>query len=229
MTAIERESETKDGGTLMLKEMKMRSIKNVLPISLCLIAIGIFGLYFCRIEDDVVGQYVMTGFFGLSCALGVFFPCKAVAGGFQKDLIKKLKAEGGSALKIAEDDYQIAKEICAGVKAGHIYLFSTRNARSQALRLDQIAWAYTYRKETRKKGAVTVTYMVKICMVNQEKEEIDSKDEAMCHLILDYLQQTLPGVFIGYSEGLENLYNNQHNEFMRMRREKEAKAAGNGQ
>ncbi len=175
----------------MLHDMRMQSIKNVVPFSLLMIAMSAIGFTVCKIDDDIVGQYVMWGIFGLFGAMGVFFVIRAVTGGYQQKMIKKLKAEGSMALQAAEEDYRTAREVCAGVKAGRTWLFCTRSPFSQIFRLDQIAWAYAHMTVKRRNGLATNrTYCVKVHMPDGTEEEIACKDEDMCQLILNYLDKT---------------------------------------
>ena len=209
----------------MLHEMRMKSILNVLPLSFVMVAMSAAGFLFCKVDDDIVGQYVMWGVLGLLGAMGVFFVIRAVAGGYQTRVIKKLKDEGGTALQAAEEDYRRAREVCAGVKAGRTWLFCMRGAFSQIFRLDQIAWAYVHMTEKRRNGfAISKTYRVRVHMLNRTEEEIECKDENMCQVILKYLNDTLAGVFIGYSKELMQLYQSGNDDFMRLRREKEARS-----
>lgn len=148
---------------------------------------------------------------------------KALTGGYQRKLIKTLKAQGEMELERADLDFSSAFEPTKGVRIGRSYLFDCSSAKTKVIPLRQIAWAYTHQTNHQKYGrTVSTTYNTMIYTEDKKLHQLVIPSKAICDQIMNDLSQKCPAGIFGYSDQLKHLFNKNYDEFTRMRRQKEA-------
>lgn len=148
---------------------------------------------------------------------------KALTGGYQKKLVKTLKAIGEMELERADMDFESAFEPCKNVKIGRSYLFDCSKAKTEVIPLRQIAWAYTHQTNHQKYGrTVSTTYISMIYTEDKKLHQISIPNKESCDKIMGDLSQKCPAGIFGYSDQLKQMFNKNYEEFTRLRRQKEA-------
>lgn len=86
---------------------------------------------------------------------------KALTGGYQRKLVKALKAQGEMELERADADYESAAEPTKGIRIGRSYLFDCSGAKTDVFALRHVAWAYTHQVNHQKYGrTVSTSYSI---------------------------------------------------------------------
>lgn len=153
----------------------------------------------------------------------IFMLIKALTGGYQRKLIKTLKAQGDMELERADVDFSSAFEPTKGVKIGRSYLFDCTSAKTKVIPLRQIAWAYTHQTNHRKYGrTVSTTFNSMIYTEDKKLHQLVIPSKDICDQIMDDLSKKCPAGIFGYSDQLKQMFNKNYDEFTRMRRQKEA-------
>lgn len=148
---------------------------------------------------------------------------KALTGGYQRKLIKTLKAQGDMELERADVDFSSAFEPTKSVKIGRSYLFDCTSAKTKVIPLRQIAWAYTHQTNHQKYGrTVSTTYNTMIYTEDKKLHQLVIPTKAICDQIMDDLSKKCPAGIFGYSDQLKQMFNKNYDEFTRLRRQKEA-------
>ncbi len=142
---------------------------------------------------------------------------KALTGGYQKAMVKALSAGGDMNIQMADSDYQASGEILRDIKIGKRYLFSTVNAKTLAIELDKIIWAYTHETQHKKYGrTVNTTYMIMLYTDDKKKESISIPTKEGCQSFLQNLSASNSAIIIGYTGQLMNLYQKNYPEFIHL-------------
>lgn len=148
---------------------------------------------------------------------------KALTGGYQRKLIKTLKAQGDMELERADLDFSSAFEPTKGVKIGRSYLFDCSSAKTKVIPLRQIAWAYTHQTNHQKYGrTVSTTYNTMIYTEDKKQHQLVIPSREICDQIMNDLSQKCPAGIFGYSDQLKQMFNKNYDEFTHLRRQKEA-------
>lgn len=148
---------------------------------------------------------------------------KALTGGYQRKLIKTLKAQGEMELERADVDFSSAFEPTKSIKIGRSYLFDCSSAKTKVIPLRQIVWAYTHQTNHQKYGrTVSTTYNTMIYTEDKKLHQLVIPTRAICDQIMDDLSKKCPAGIFGYSDQLKQLFNKNYDEFTRIRRQKEA-------
>lgn len=179
-----------------------------------------------RTEDELRAHLLGSiSFLLLSCAALILLA--ALSGVFQWKARRILRAEGPVGRQVAESDYNMAGELCKGVRGGRHYLFCYRRMQPQILKLNRIVWAYpwsvTYRNESADVTYKTI-YKVMLYTDYRKIEMIRCKDGKMCDAIMEYLADAAPTAMLGYRSEWKYLYQNAYEEFMQMYQEKKMTA-----
>lgn len=172
----------------------------------------------------IFNSCIFTGIGILLLFISIYMLIKALTGGYQKAMIKALSAGGDMNLQMADSDYQTSRGIRRDIKIGKQYLFSTVNAKTLAIRLDKLIWAYTHETQHKKYGrTVNTTYMIMLYTDDKKKESISIPTKEDCQAILHHLSDSNPGIIIGYTEQLMNLYQKNYSEFIRLCKDRQLK------
>ncbi len=148
---------------------------------------------------------------------------KAMTGGYQRKLIKALKAQGDMELERADVDFSSAFEPAKGIKIGRSYLFDCSSAKTEVIPLRRIAWAYTHQTNHQKYGrTVSTTYNTMIYTEDKKLHQLVIPSREICDQIMNDLSQKCPAGVFGYSDQLKQMFNKNYDEFTRLRRQKEA-------
>lgn len=155
--------------------------------------------------------------------IALFMLIKALTGGYQKKLVKALKALGEMELERADSDYETASEPTKGLRIGRNYLFDCTSAKTEVYPLRQVAWAYIHQIDHKKYGrTVGTTYSVMLYTEDKKQHSLAVPGKSACDQVIDELSKKCPAGIFGYSDQLKQLFNKNYDEFTRMRRQKEA-------
>lgn len=155
--------------------------------------------------------------------IALFMLIKALTGGYQKKLVKALKALGEMELERADSDYETASEPTKGLRIGRNYLFDCTSAKTEVYPLRQVAWAYIHQIDHKKYGrTVGTTYSVMLYTEDKKQHSLAVPGKSACDQVIDELSRKCPAGIFGYSDQLKQLFNKNYDEFTRMRRQKEA-------
>lgn len=153
----------------------------------------------------------------------VYMLIKALTGGYQRKLIKALKAQGEMELERADADFESASEPTKGIRIGRNYLFDCSGAKTDVFALRQVAWAYSHQVNHQKYGrTVSTTYSIILYTENKKSHQLTMPSKAASDQVLDELNRKCPAGIFGYSDQLKQLFNKNYDEFPRLRRQKEA-------
>ena len=153
----------------------------------------------------------------------VYMLIKALTGGYQRKLIKALKAQGEMELERADADFESASEPTKGIRIGRNYLFDCSGAKTDVFALRQVAWAYSHQVNHQKYGrTVSTTYSIILYTENKKSHQRTMPSKAASGQVLDELNRKCPAGIFGYSDQLKQLFNKNYDEFTRLRRQKEA-------
>ncbi len=153
----------------------------------------------------------------------VYMLIKALTGGYQRKLIKALKAQGEMELERADADFENASEPTKGIRIGRNYLFDCSGAKTDVFALRQVAWAYSHQVNHQKYGrTVSTTYSIMLYTENKKSHQLTMPSKAASDQVLDELNRKCPAGIFGYSDQLKQLFNKNYDEFTRLRRQKEA-------
>lgn len=153
----------------------------------------------------------------------VYMLIKALTGGYQRKLIKALKAQGEMELERADADFESASEPTKGIRIGRNYLFDCSGAKTDVFALRQVAWAYSHQVNHQKYGrTVSTTYSIILYTENKKSHQLTMPSKAASDQVLDELNRKCPAGIFGYSDQLKQLFNKNYDEFTRLRRQKEA-------
>jgi len=148
---------------------------------------------------------------------------KALTGGYQRKLVKALKAQGEMELERADADYESASEPTKGIRIGRSYLFDCSSAKTDVYALRHVAWAYTHQVNQQKYGrTVSTTYSIILYTEDKKKHQLTMPSKTACDQMIDELNRRCPAGIFGYSDQLKDLFNKNYDEFTRLRRQKEA-------
>lgn len=155
--------------------------------------------------------------------IALYMLIKALTGGYQKKLVKALKALGEMELERADSDYETASEPTSGIRIGRNYLFDCTTAKTMVYPFRQIAWAYTHQVNHQKYGrTISTTYSIMLYTEDKKQHTLGMPGKAMCDQVIDELNRKCPAGIFGYSDQLKQLFNKNYDEFTRLRRQKEA-------
>ena len=153
----------------------------------------------------------------------VYMLIKALTGGYQRKLIKALKAQGEMELERADADFESASEPTKGIRIGRNYLFDCSGAKTDVFALRQVAWAYSHQVNHQKYGrTVSTTYSIILYTENKKSHQLTMPSKAASDQALDEINKKCPAGIFGYSDQLKQLFNKNYDEFTRLRRQKEA-------
>ncbi len=153
----------------------------------------------------------------------VYMLIKALTGGYQRKLIKALKAQGEMELERADADFESASEPTKGIRIGRNYLFDCSGAKTDVFALRQVAWAYSHQVNHQKYGrTVSTTYSIILYTENKKSHQLTMPSKAASDQVLDELNRKCPAGIFGYSDQLKQLFNKNYDDFPRLRRQKEA-------
>lgn len=138
----------------------------------------------------------------------VYMLIKALTGGYQRKLIKALKAQGEMELERADADFESASEPTKGIRIGRNYLFDCSGAKTDVFALRQVAWAYSHQVNHQKYGrTVSTTYSIILYTENKKSHQLTMPSKAASDQVLDELNRKCPAGIFGYSDQLKQLFN----------------------
>lgn len=180
--------------------------------------------------DTVVVICVFAAAALVLIVLGICMIISAAKGGRLKALKKEL-ADAGFGDADADLEYQGAKILHKGdnIRIGRRLTFFMSGSKPHAIVNDEIVWAYQKTTTHRTNGIKTgTTYSVVLNVIDKKKYEtqhtfvkkqfeLPAAGENGALEILEYINQTMPWVLIGYDNDLSKLYNKDCQSFLNIK------------
>lgn len=166
-------------------------------------------------------------FFGIGVALlvmAIWSLISALTGKKLKALRKELEASGISEGEV-EYDYEAARsfEKKDDIKIGRKLTYYIGGSKPHAILNRKIVWAYERTITHRRNGIKTgTTYEVVVGTFEKKTIHISVSKEAVALEILQYINENMPWVIIGYSDELNKMYNKNFQDFLELRYNKES-------
>ncbi len=158
----------------------------------------------------------------LVCVILAIFPLvKALTGGYQKQLRRKLSESGDmeAAAERVERFYEAAEPVC-GVRMNGEYVFFQEGPNSILLRPWEVAWAYQSTTQHRTNGIPSGKTYAAVLRTMDGKQYTLSMSESQVQTLLGAMETALPGTVLGYSDELAGLYKNNRDFFSQRWEEK---------
>ena len=158
----------------------------------------------------------------LICVVLAIFPLvKALTGGYQKQLRRKLSESGDmeAAAERAERFYEAAEPVC-GVRMNGEYVFFQEGPNSILLRPWEVAWAYQSTTQHRTNGIPSGKTYAAVLRTMDGKQYTLGMSESQVQTLLGAMETALPGTVLGYSDELAGLYKNNRDFFSQRWEEK---------
>lgn len=176
--------------------------------------------YYISVGDLVGGSavkiYIVFGI-GIGLVLiAVISFALALSGAGLKTFKKELEAAGLSESN-AEFDYEGARVFSekAGIRIGQRLTYFMKGRKPHAVPNDKIVWAFHRSVTHRVNGIKTVTTHETV-LYNYDKKifQISVSKEAMAVEILQYIEQNMPWVVIGYDNDLDKMFRKEYQNFL---------------
>lgn len=206
----------------MLRELRLISLKKNLFISI--VGVGMGGLGLAALIHDWrkngagfsqnMSMYIASFVF---LAAGLFLIILPLSGGSQKTL-QKYCAQSGNLAKV-EQFYRSTPPVY-GVRISREYVLAA-GAKTHFLLTSDLLWVYMnvsvlppyFKRE------IYIHFMPK----DGKAEQYKVKNEKQANAILEYVQKTLPWIFVGSSKQLEKIYQSDRQSMIRAVEERKAK------
>ncbi len=146
--------------------------------------------------------------------IGIVPLIKAITGGYQKELKKKVASMGeeSTMLEKLQLFYGNTSPVC-GVRMGSDYVLFQSGPASILLRPWELAWAYQSTTQHRTNGIPSGKTYAAILRTMDGKQYTLSMNKKQVQELLDAIHATLPGTVLGYTKELESLYKNDRSAF----------------
>lgn len=169
-------------------------------------------LTYCLDADRIAGRSILAEAAALAGALALLaaalFPLvKAQRGGYQKQVVEKLREAGPleAEAERAARFYERTEPI-SGVRLGTEYIFFQNGADSVLLRPWDLAWAYQNTTQHRTNGVPTgKTYALVLRTMDGGQYSLPMK-EAEIQRLLGAMREALPRTSLGYTPEVEKIY-----------------------
>lgn len=183
------------------KDSEMLSIADNLDMKLLNMNIGSSSFQFSIYVIFVIGAGMLIYAFVIII--------KVASGRYQKQIKSTLAELGEMSAERFEEFYDTEKGI-NGMKLNSEFLYFNQAAESVLLKPSDIVWIYKENTTTRK--GVTI-YSIIFAMTDGSKHQM-SKGRSKIDECYGQLQEKLPNIQFGYSDGLQNLYMASPAEFL---------------
>lgn len=146
--------------------------------------------------------------------IALFPLVKSLRGGYQKKVLAKLRESGSfeAAAERAAQFYEMTEPVC-GVRMNGEYVFFQDGANSVLLRPWDVAWAYQSTTQHRTNGIPTGKSFAAILRTMDGTQYTLGMKEEQVRRLLEAISVSLPGVVLGYTEELEQVYKQNRNAF----------------
>lgn len=151
-------------------------------------------------------------------AIGVIILVSAMTGNKLKTMKKELEALGISESE-AEYEYESSPDFYNGteIRIGRRLIFYMMGSTPHVLLKDKLVWAYQNTTTHRTNGIKTgTTYSVVLNTIEKKSMHLSVASEAQAMNILQYINQDMPWVVVGYSDDIRRLYNGDFQNFLQM-------------
>ncbi|NCB99326.1 MAG: hypothetical protein EOM34_01445 [Clostridia bacterium] len=147
--------------------------------------------------------------------IAIFLFIKAITGGYQKKLKAKLETLGG--LEVAGerlDRFYDATEPVSGVRMNQDFVLFDKGAEPVLLQPQELIWAYQSTIQHRIYGIIPSgkSHAVVFRTIDGKMYTLNMKEDA-AQTLLEALHQRMPGLIIGYTPELQQLYKENRNAF----------------
>lgn len=179
--------------------------------------------YYISVGDLTGGAaasvYVVAGLGLILIIIGIFYLTYALSGGSLNRMKKEILDSGYSEDQVALD-YAGAVEFnkSNNLKIGRLFTYFTHGSSPHAVMNDKIVWAYQKTTTHRTNGIKTgTTYEVIIYLYDKKVFNIAVSNEQTALQVLQYMNQTMPRVVLGYSDDLKKKYKKDYQGFLQIR------------
>ncbi len=149
----------------------------------------------------IVAAVVALAFF----AFGLGFLLKAVTGGYQKKIKAKLESMGEGAMEKLDRFYDETEPV-SGVRVGREFILCESGAGSYLFVPGELVWAYQQTTKHRTNGIPTgKTFATILRTMDGARIELSMK-ELQVKALLDHFNEAAPGIVLGYTDELADLY-----------------------
>lgn len=165
---------------------------------------------------SAVTVYVILGIGVLLVILGIIRLIMAITGGSLKTFKKELEAAGFSETDV-EFDYEGATVFDEknGIRIGRKLTYFMSGSKPHAIPNDKLVWAFQRTTTHRTNGIKTgTTYEVVLNNYDKKEYHINVAKENISLEVLQYINQTMPWVVVGYNDDLNKLYRKDYQNFL---------------
>lgn len=151
-------------------------------------------------------------------AIGVIIMILSMTGSKLKALKKELSDLGIGENEV-EYEYDSSQEFGKGtdIRIGRRLIFYMMGSTPHVLLKDKLVWAYQNTTTHRTNGIKTgTTYSVVLTTIEKKAMHLSVASEAQAVNILQYINQDMPWVVVGYSDDIRRLYNGDFQNFLQM-------------
>lgn len=159
--------------------------------------------------------YLIDAVSAVLIAIALYRLMKALTGGYQKDLKKKLEAMGDPAVMEEKlNRFYEGSDPVNGVRLGEEFVLFQVGADSMLFRPWDILWVYQNTTQHRTNGIPTgKTHSAVLCTAEGKRISLSMSDKKVKEL-LAAIEQKLPGTILGYSKELDKLYEQNRGAFL---------------
>lgn len=227
----------------MLQELKKKSFRSSLKLTLFLTVIGLVSAVFFAQDalyaiagfadstkiDAFDGKpsellsrcypiFLFAGGIVLLC-IAVYRLIKGARGGFLRNLMQDI-ANAGYTESAIDSDYASAKIMDKwGIRLGQLMIYDISSAKVRAIPNTKILWAYTDLKNYQTKYGSEIPVNTLVLHIEGEAKEyrMAFSEETNAIQMLQQINEKFPWVVTGYSEKLKKLFKENRAEFMQLR------------
>lgn len=166
-----------------------------------------------------VSVYVILGIGVVLFLIGVIRLIMVLSGSGLKTIKKELEAVGFTESD-AEYEYESAKTFdkSGDIRIGRRMTFYMMGSKPHVIANEKIVWAYQNTTTHRTNGIKTgTTYAVVLNTYEKKSIQLGVNNESMAQEILQYMDETMSWVVVGYNDELKTLYNKDYQSFLGLR------------
>lgn len=154
----------------------------------------------------------------LLIALAVFRLVRAMNGSYLKKLKADIASIGVSEFSV-ESDWNMAVEICKGIKVGRLFTYYMEGSKPRAIPNSKVLWIYQNTTTHRTYGVKTgTTYSIMIWVDGwKNAANLGMPNETTAQEMLKRFSAQFPWIIVGYSDELRQMYTKDRARFMQLR------------
>lgn len=179
--------------------------------------------YYIHVGKLTDGVFVLVFLFvfGVACTIGsIIIVIMTMNGNSIKKIFTDFE-EAGYSESVAEIDYAAAVEFKNTVKIGNLFTFYIdKKGKARALLNKELVWVYLITTTHRTNGIKTgTTYEMNLFSVKNPKQaiKIQMKNEQASRGMMEYINEHMPWVIVGYTDEISKLYYKDYETFLQQR------------